>query len=123
MHISTDTHTQTHTQIQTHTHTHYKETADPLFLRHNILPLEKSIKFHAAVFVYKALQSHHPVYINELFKLQRDTHSRTTRATLTNILAVPRPNCELFRHSMAYYGASLWNTLPDFIRTSATENI
>ena len=102
---------------------HYKDDATPLFLRQNMLPLEKSIKLHAAVFVFKTLQCHHPTYINDIFKPQKNAHSRNTRASLTNKIIVPRPNCELYRQSMAYFGASLWNFLPDIIRNSSSLNI
>ena len=42
----------------------------------------------------------------------KDTHEIPTRSASTGLLQVPQPNYEIFRNSLKYQGALVWNNLP-----------
>ena len=49
--------------------------------------------------------------INELV-MTEDSHDCNTRSAANHDIKVPKPNIELFRNSLRYRGAVLWNNLP-----------
>ena len=82
-----------------------------------ILPLCKQLSFNKAILMRKITLSKVPTYLTDLF-VTSDVPYRTLR----NELVVPKPRIDLFKASLSYSGAKLWNDLPKTIRTVASIN-
>lgn len=75
------------------------------------LPLKKSRIFNKCVMLRKALITHTPPYLTELFQYAPQRPHRAARVS-NNILNIPKPRVDLFKQSFSYSGAKLWNSLP-----------
>ena len=67
--------------------------------------------------VYKSLNQICPEYMTQLFNYQSNSTYKM-RSETQKMLALPKVNCELFRKSLIYSGAVLWNQLPLAIHTA-----
>ena len=79
----------------------------------NMLPLQKRFIFNKLVLVYKITKSKAPAYLSSLLN-----RSKTPYGTLRNDFVVPKPRIDMYKTSVAYSGACLWNSVPKII-TSA----
>jgi hypothetical protein len=75
----------------------------------HILPLDKRFLYNKAKFVHKILSGKAPKYLNTFFKLRE-------RQCNQGRLHIPRPFLHLFKRSVFYSGAHLWNSLPLVIK-------
>lgn len=77
-----------------------------------ILPLNKHLSYNKAVYMYKILHNQTPNYLRKLFKssTSKYTHHR-------HKLAFPKPRRDIYKTSISYSGVSVWNSLPDNLRT------
>jgi len=66
----------------------------------------------------KSLGGMAPSYIKDMFKLFGSRHGRELRDR--KILAIPTHRSQVFDRSFAVSGTSLWNSLPDTVRSSPT---
>ena len=70
-----------------------------------------------AILMFKTLSGLTPQYLEEMFS------SRIGHYTLRHSnrkLFIPKPNTDYLKHSFSYSGASLWNSLPKFLRLSTS---
>ena len=71
------------------------------------------VKYRKATMTFKALNGNAPDYISSMFKPVGEVHSRTTRQTRKNYLYLPpRAKLYVFRNTLRYTGAQIWNDLP-----------
>ena len=56
-------------------------------------------------------------YLLPLLKFTNEYHNYNTRAANNKLLVQNKPNCELFKTCMQYYGSQLWNSLPPHLKT------
>ena len=70
--------------------------------------------------IYKCLNNLAPNYLVNLFKYVSDTHSYVTRNVTDDYLALPAVSTSLYKGSLSYNGATLWNILPSEIRHSSS---
>ena len=68
--------------------------------------------------IYKCLNNLAPNYLVNLFKYVSDNHSYVTRNVTDDYLALPAVSTSLYKRSLSYNGATLWNSLPSEIRHS-----
>ena len=68
------------------------------------------------ILLYKSLIfTKYPIYMRNMFTLR--TTSNSLRGNY--ILTLPVPKTTTYGlHSFSYHAAELWNSLPDFVRTS-----
>ncbi len=75
--------------------------------------------------MYKLLNGLAPCYLGDMYIMQ--SHLDNTNATLRSVtnqaLHVPRPRTELFKGSLSYSGAIIWNSIPLHIRNVSTINL
>ena len=95
----------------------YTSPSVVLFKKLHWLPLKKRIEHNKAVLMYKCLNYHLPAFMSDLFTYRANS-SYLLRSEEQNLLIVPRPRLEIFRHSFMYSGAKLWNSLPVSLRQS-----
>ena len=62
--------------------------------------------------MHKVLNNNSPNYLAQLFS-GHQSHCTNSR----NNLYVPRPRLDLFKTSISYAGASLWNSLPQNLKS------
>ncbi|KAI8487178.1 hypothetical protein Bbelb_349760 [Branchiostoma belcheri] len=65
-----------------------------------------------AMLVYRALGNSLPPHMRGVFIRYRDAASRSTRQSTLDNLIIPRPQLEVYRRSLRYSGATVWNSLP-----------
>ena len=70
-----------------------------------ILPLEKQLLFNTAVFMFKINHDEAPKYLDKFFT-KPDTNNRLQNFKL------PFTRIDLYKHSLAFNGPSVWNSLP-----------
>ena len=75
-----------------------------------ILPLKEKLMFNKAVLVFKACKNLAPPYLKRLFICS------SIRAT-SRYVTLPKPRVDLFITSFSFSGASLWNTIPNQIKS------
>ena len=87
----------------------YDTPSSALFIELQWLPLPSRFKFNACIEVYKALNNLSPGYMADMFV----TAPRNLRSSTSNKVFVPRAS----KKSFSFYGATLWNCLPNELRS------
>ena len=77
-----------------------------------ILNLPQQLAYNKGIFMHKVLNNNSPNYLAQLF-ISHQSHYTNSR----NNLYVPRPRLDLFKTSISFAGASLWNSLPQNIKS------
>ena len=80
-----------------------------------ILNLLQQLAYNKGIFMHKVLNNNSPNYLAQLFISHR-SHYTNSR----NNLYVPRPRLYLFKTSISFPGASLWNSLPQNIKSCSS---
>ena len=80
-----------------------------------ILPLSKRLLFNKGVTMFKAWNKHLPRYLCQFFSQPASQYS-TSRLNFT----VPKPRIDIFKSSLSFSGAHLWNKLPIHVKRSGT---
>ena len=101
------------------TGTRKRDHITPVLKSLHWLPVEQRIKFKVLLMTFKALRGLAPSYIGDLLRLQRG--QRQLRSATQTLLQVPKTRLKTAGDkSFAYQAASLWNQLPQSIRSSNT---
>ena len=81
----------------------------------NSLNIEQRICLQKAKFMYRVSNKSVPSYIIDMFNYNsiRPSHLRSSNE---KDFIIPKPNSELFKRSMSYSGAKIWNSIPNNIR-------
>ena len=77
-----------------------------------ILNLPQQLAYNKVIFMHKVLNNNSPNYLAQLF-ISHQSHYTNSR----NNLYVPRPRLDLFKTSISFAGVSLWNSLPQNIKS------
>ena len=77
-----------------------------------ILNLPQQLTYNKGVFMPKVLNNTSSNYLAQLF-ISHQYHYTNSR----NNLCVPRPRLDFFKTSLSFAGASLWNPLPQNIKS------
>ena len=93
----------------------FETSSKILFIKLNWLPMSQRVQYNKALLVYKCLHEPMPEYMKSIFSFQSNSQYSLRSETNGN-LVVPKPNHELYKHSFAYSGAKLWNSLPASFR-------
>ena len=85
----------------------------------NVLNIEERILLQKAKFMYRVNQNTVPSYIQNMFQYNNNSE-RNLRSSNDLNFVIPKPNKELFKGSMSYSGAQVWNSTPGCIRLCPT---
>ena len=85
----------------------YREHTKPLFLSHQILPLEKIYVFAISKLMYKFSNNRLPLIFNDMIIRNIQVHSHSTRHNQE--IHVPQCRTTLFQNTFRYKGAIIWN--------------
>ncbi len=93
--------------------------------RLNILSFDETVFLQKAKVMYKITNNLSPDYLTEMFHMQsnflENTNTNITlRSVSNNNMHVPRPRIEMFKGSLSYSGALIWNSIPLNIRNSTS---
>ena len=77
--------------------------------------LEERRKFQALVLVYKCINKEAPRYIEDFFEIKICNYNLTGLGTL---LMLPNFNLEWCHKSFSFLAATLWNSLPTYVRNA-----
>ena len=77
-----------------------------------ILNLPQQLTYSKGIFMHKVLNNNSRNYLAQLF-ISHQSHYINSRSNLY----VPRPMLDLFKTSISFAGASLWNSLPQNIKS------
>ena len=100
---------------------HLDEACDHL----KILSFNESVFLNKAKMMYKIANSIAPSYLINLFQMRNssdDTISNLRTVTNRNFL-IPKPKLNLFKNSLSYSGAIIWNSIPLEIKNSNSLNM
>ena len=71
---------------------------------------ERELLFNNAVLVFKAYKNLAPPYLKQLFIC-------SNICATSRYITLPKPRIDLFKTSFSFSGASLWNTIPNHIKS------
>ena len=78
-----------------------------------IMSLQKQLEYNKGFFIYRVLSNEAPEYISNLY-----THTPSRYSSSRNYqLSLPRPRTDIFKTSISFSGAYLWNNLPLTVRS------
>ena len=72
--------------------------------------------YHTAILMSKYINRYAPSYLCNQVVLSRDTAIYRTRSTERNDIILPFPKKEICKRSFMYNGASVFNSLPTFLK-------
>ena len=81
----------------------------------NSLNIENRISLQRAKFMYRVSKNTVPSYIQNMFNYNLNRPNCLRSSNITDFI-IPKPKTELFKGSMSYSGAKVWNTIPNDIR-------
>ncbi|MCG7869794.1 MAG: hypothetical protein JAY74_25915 [Candidatus Thiodiazotropha taylori] len=91
--------------------------------RLKILSFTESVFLQKAKVMYKVANNIAPEYLTDLFQMRScntdDTISNLRSISNRNFL-IPKPKIDLFKNSMSYSGALIWNSIPLEIKNATT---
>ena len=95
-----------------------KRSAHILPVLHKLhwLPVSSRIEFKIATLTFKVLKFQQPAYIYDL--IAPYIPPRSLRSSNKNLLIVPDIRSEMGRRSFSFASPSIWNSLPQHIRSS-----
>ena len=77
-----------------------------------ILNLPQQLVYNKGIFMHKVLNNNSSNYLAQLFVSHQSDYTNSR-----NNLYVPRPRLDLFKTSIFFTGVSLWNSLPQNIKS------
>ena len=88
-------------------------TTDQKLKEMRIMSLQKQLEYNKGFFMYSLLSNEAPEYISNLY-----THTPSRYSNSRNYhLSLPRPRIDIFKTSVSFSGAYLWNKLPLIVRS------
>ena len=88
------------------------DTSDQKLKEMRIMSLQKQLEYNKGLFMYRVLSNEAPEYMSNLY-----THTPSRYSNSRNYhLSLPRPRIDIFKTSMVFSGAYLWNNLPLTVR-------
>ena len=99
----------------------YHTTLDAARKQWRILSFEETVFIHKAKVMYKIANNAAPIYLTELFQMRgNDSYLNNShlnlRSTSNKNFLIPKPKISLFKNSLSYSGALVWNSIPLWIK-------
>ena len=82
--------------------------------------IKERYQYLLGTLMYKCVNKTAPSYLVDRFQTIQDVHTLNTRSAINNKLYLPHPNLSLYKKSISYNGAMLWNNIPDNITSSGS---
>ena len=90
----------------------------------DMLSFEETIFIKKAKFMYKVATNISQIYLTEMFQLRGSNNDETMalRSDSNKHFKIPRPKLNMFKNSLSYSGALIWNSIPTEIKNATTIN-
>ena len=101
-------------------YTHLEEARNHL----KVISLDESVFLNKAKMMYKIANNIAPLYLIDSFQMRKisdDTTSSLLSVSNKNFL-LPKPKINLFKNSLSYSGAVIWNSIPLEIKNATSVN-
>ena len=82
------------------------------------MTVDNRYHYFVAVTTFKALMGLVPDTISDQFMLSSQQHNFNTRLSCSYSLSFPKPKTNNLKRTLCYSGATVWNSLPDYIKHS-----
>ena len=86
-------------------------TTDQKLVEIGILPLQKHLLYNKAVFMYNVDHNNVPDYLCQLFRPSTSQYGKQN-----SLFIVPYPRIDIYKSSLSFSGAHLWNSLPSNVK-------
>ena len=93
--------------------------SETMFTQLKWMTFLERVVYHKAIQMYKTVCGDAPDYLINDFVFTSEIHSILLRSSSNFQLYTPRPNTELFRNSFIFSGTSIWNAIPEYIKTAS----
>ncbi|MCU7800226.1 MAG: hypothetical protein KZQ70_08805 [gamma proteobacterium symbiont of Lucinoma myriamae] len=93
--------------------------------RLKILSFDESVFIQKAKVMYKIVNNIAPVYLSDMFQMRGNNINDTTvnlRSMSNKNFIIPKPNTNLFKNSLSYSGAIVWNSIPPDFKKATNIN-
>ena len=80
-----------------------------------MLSLHNHFSYNKGVFMHKIWNQKTPAYLTHFFK-----QSESSFGEFNRLFIVPRTRIDIFKSSLSFAGASLWNALPFSLKTTSS---
>ena len=100
-------------------YTNLEEARDRL----KILSFNESVFLQKAKVMYKVANNIAPEYVTDLFRLRGNNSNETAsnlRSVFNRNFLIPKPSIGLFKSSLSYSGALIWNSIPIDIKNATS---
>ena len=94
----------------------YTHSVSDMIAKLGWMKIKQRLTYFTCILMFKCLNNMAPVELCNAFTYLKDVSTINTRSIASEKLCVPKPNCEMFRKSLCYRGASMWNKLPIELR-------
>ena len=84
------------------------------------LPIDKRIKFKTLLYIYKDLNDLSPVYLKDCIATHVPSKEGLRSSRDVTRLSIPKSSMRIGDGSFSVFGPTLWNSLPNTIRSSQT---
>ena len=74
--------------------------------------------YFTACLMYQGINNIAPIHINNEIDLVSEIHDAQTRSALNGNVYTPKPNLEIYKNSLRYYGSIIWNDLPAELKSA-----
>ena len=98
----------------------YLAHSEPLFKQNNLLKIEDIYKLQLGLLMYKLSREALPNSISILFQRNIEIHNHNTRNSNDYFMHEARTNTRKF--TIKYSGPLFWNSIPEHIQNSTSEN-
>ena len=89
----------------------------------NVQSFEESLFLNKANIMYRIANNLVPTYVCDLFQRRSDSIINTTLRSVSNEnFVLPKPSLSIFKESLSYSGAVIWNSIPYEVKNSSSLN-
>ena len=85
------------------------------YIAADIFPLKSRLRFNKIMFMHTVIHGNAPPRIRQQFQINTNRHKHT--------LTFPRPRNDLFKSSLVFSGAQIWNRLPSSLKTTCSKKV
>ena len=89
----------------------------------NVQSFEESLFLKKAKIIYRVANNMIPSYVCDMFQRRSDSIINTTLRSVSNEnFVIPKPTLSIFKESLSYSGAVIWNNTPYEVKNSPSQN-
>ena len=100
-----------------------RHSSSPLLKTLHWLPIDNRIKYKILTYVYKTLNGLSPNYLSDCISIRVPSRTGLRSSQDKTCLEIPRCKKQIGDRSFRVYGPTLWNKLPQSLRTSPSINV